>query len=257
MRFLVLQLVVTFGLAGVLMADDLTTRSLTASEQAGVKHKLEAFEKGQINLDNLTDSPESSLELIKYYVLHTNEVTTKMKLPISKSFAAWSKYPEAAKLAQDYVSVYSNDWRGWSMLGGCRLLMKSYNEAIDAYTNAVRLGDKKNIPALGFSALAVDRLAVFENMALAPMLTSMNDVEHFPEKERIEMKCLLIAYSLKTDKKEVFIKTLAETDTHGLSDWKELKDLVLQALQVLISIKMLKCLDICIWLIYSMIYGMH
>ena len=224
MKFLILQLVAIFGLAGVLLAEDLTDMSLTPNEQAEVKQKLAAFDKGQITLTNLTDSQEWSLKLIKYYLSHTNVVTTKMKLPISRSFAAWSKYPDAAKLAEEYVGVYSNDWRGWTVLGLSEFVMQRYDEAIAALTNAVTLGDEKNYAALGGAALAINRLDLFERMVTPHLLISINDVDRFPKEERLKMRCLLIVYALKADKQDIFVKATEGLETEDITSNDTLKN---------------------------------
>jgi len=208
---------VIFGLATAAFADDLQTaqdvqfRPLTEKETVEVAQKLESFDKGSDTLDSLTESQEQTMKILEYYVMHTNEVTTKMKLlPIAKSYAVCSKYPEAAELAQDYVNVYSNDWRGWSVLGGCKLVMKSYNEAVDALTKAARLGDEKNYAALGGAALLADRLDVFERMALPHLVMLINDAGQFPEKERNQMRGLLIVYALKTNNEPIFLKAITK-----------------------------------------------
>ena len=92
MKTFTLQFLI-FGLSIAVFADDshiaqeVQFRPLTGKETIEVKHKLESFERGTTTLDSLTDNQEWTMKLLEYYVSHTNEVTTKMKLPIAKSYA--------------------------------------------------------------------------------------------------------------------------------------------------------------------------
>lgn len=228
MKTNIVQFLLLTQCVGALCAQSVQFHPLTAKETVEVAQKLESFDKGSATLDSLTDSQEWTMKILEYYVMHTNEVTTKMKLPIAKSYAVWSKYPEAAELAQDYVNVYSNDWRGWRVLGGCKLAMKSYNEAVDLILNAARLGDEKNYVGLGLAAVAANRLDILENIVVPHLLVQMNDTKDFPEKQRNQMRGLLIYDALKTDKKEMFIKAIADFDMDKISQWEELEDLIAQ-----------------------------
>jgi hypothetical protein len=71
------------------------------------------------------------------------------------------KYPEATQLAQDYVNVYSNDWQGWRILGRANYEQENINSAVNAYTNAVRLGDVSSCDVLAVIALKANRLDAF------------------------------------------------------------------------------------------------
>jgi len=57
-----------------------------------------------------------------------------MKLPISRCLGATDHCQEAMKLATEYVAVYSNDWRGWRVLGLSRFGQKDYDGALTALT---------------------------------------------------------------------------------------------------------------------------
>ncbi|HSY74446.1 MAG TPA: hypothetical protein VK810_03165, partial [Dongiaceae bacterium] len=151
MKFLTLQFVI-FGLATAASADDLQNFLITTNQAAEIKQKLEAFEKGDINLDETAPSMGGCQKLIDYYSLHTNDVSIKMKLPICRCFAALDKYPEAERLATEYLDVYSNDWRGWKILGVAYLKMANYSAAVEALTNSARLGDGNSYTPLAFAA---------------------------------------------------------------------------------------------------------
>jgi hypothetical protein len=223
MKTRTLQFLFVLVYVGVLRAADISFL-LTAEDAADVKQKLMLFEKDQITLTNLTDSPDGCLKIMTYFLTHTNEVTTKMKLPISRSFANWSKYPEAAKLAQEYLNVYSNDWRGWRVLGGTKVLMKSYDEAIVALTNAIRLGDDENYIALGGAALAVERMDVFESMVAPHLLVMLDDTKRYTEEKRFEMRGVLLAYALNVKKQGIFVKAADGFDAKDILANEGLRD---------------------------------
>jgi RHS repeat-associated protein len=116
-------------------------------------------------------------------------------------------YPEAAQLARQYVNVYSNDWRGWRVLGGTYILMKSYNESIFAYKNAVRLGDKESCQPLAAAAIKADKINIINE--IVPELMDLKDAKATPEKDKLNCISILLLYSVKSDRKDIFIKTLA------------------------------------------------
>jgi hypothetical protein len=210
--------------AFVVFAQHIQPRPLSETESQEVREKLGAFDMGNITLDSLTTNTDGAMKLIEYYLSPTNGVTTKMKLPISKSFAIWGQYPQAAELAQDYVKVYSNDWRGWRVLGGSEVMMKNYDVATKALLKAEQFGDEKNDLALGIAALAVNRLDILEKVVVPHLLVQIYDGAKFPEKQRIQMRGCLIAYALKTDKEDIFIKAVVGVDLSKISEWSELKD---------------------------------
>src|SRR5208282_2371416 len=87
---------------------------LTKKEEVEVRKSLEAYERGGVSLDELTEGPEAKLQrLVSYYRLHTNDVSLRAKLPISRSLGALGMWPEALPLAMEYLQVYSNDWHAW------------------------------------------------------------------------------------------------------------------------------------------------
>ena len=223
MKSIALELMLAIGCTSILCAAEVQIPSLTSHETTEVQRRLEAFEHGKTTLENITDNPEWTLQFIAYYSSRTNDVTTKMKLPISRSFAVWSKYPEAANLAQDYINVYSNDWRGWRVLGGAKLVMGSYNEAISALTNAARLGDEANYVGLGMAALAANRLDVLDSIVVPHLLILKNDGARFSKKERLEMRGVLVAYALQANKEEIFVKAIEDVDVNDIVSQEQLK----------------------------------
>jgi tetratricopeptide (TPR) repeat protein len=186
------------------------TIPLTTNEQAEVRQKLDAFENGNISVDDLTKDKEKCDELIKYYLSHTNKFSIKAKLPISRCYALKGVYPDAARFAQEYVNVYSNDWRGWKILGGSSFFMKSFDKSVQAYSNAVRLGDENSYEPLALAAIKGDRMYIIGG--IIPELMSLKSAKQTPEDNRVHLISILLFYSVKTNQKDVFIKTLEGVD---------------------------------------------
>ena len=208
MKHLILTILAIFGFTCALLAVDTVVASLTTNEQAEVKQKLEAFEKGAMTLKELTErgGDEGRQELIDYYLSHTNDVSVKAKLPISRCFAIMENYQQATRLAADYVQVYSNDWHGWKILGTAHMFMVSNNAAVKELTAAAKLGDDYSYAPLAFTALQNDRLDIVSN--LVQRLLVLKKQEPPPEAGRLDIVTVLVIYSLKADQKEVFIKAL-------------------------------------------------
>ena len=227
MKLSILIILATFGLVSALWAEDTAVISLTTNEQAEIKQSLSAFERGEIGLDEASGLPNSCDKVVSYYVLHTNDVSVKMKLPISRSFAMSEQYSEAAKLAQEYINVYSNDWHGWRVLGGANMAMQLYDQAVSAYTNAVRLGDEEDYAALGAAAWAADRLDVLQDTVVPRLLVSKDDTARFSKEKRLEMRMILAGYSLRVDKQDIFTEALDGVDFQDVLHRDDLKQLVI------------------------------
>jgi tetratricopeptide (TPR) repeat protein len=211
MKLLLLQFVI-LGLATAAFANDEQFFFITTNQAASVKKKLEAYEKGVLHLRDLTENAgtEGCRELIGYYLLHTNDISVKAKIPISRTFAAGEMYPQAIKLAQEYVNVYSNDWLGWSLLGYYYSSINYSNEAINGYSNAVRLGDKDSYEPLAGNALKYGRTDVVKN--IVPQLMALKESKQTPEENKLNLISMLLFYSAKTDQKNIFIQTLKGED---------------------------------------------
>jgi hypothetical protein len=108
--------------------------------------------------------------MISFYLSNSNSMTLKMKLPIARTYALCGLFPQAADLAQLYVNRYTNDWEGWDLLGGAKLMLERFDEAFVATTNVLRLGSDRNITSGAYLALKADRLDVYEGMMLNRLL---------------------------------------------------------------------------------------
>ncbi|MCO5052679.1 MAG: hypothetical protein M9920_10280 [Verrucomicrobiae bacterium] len=188
---------------------------LTKAEAEEIRNELEQYDKGKVPVEEVPKvvNEANMGKIVAYHLAHTNGITTKMKLPIGRSYAMFSLYPEAAELAREYVNTYSNDWKGWSLLAGAKAGLKSHDEALMAATNVVRLGSERNIATIGLLALSTDRVDIFENLLLKRLLvlkdaTTNSVQDRLTGQDKLEIVTALVAYSLKAKKEEVFNQAL-------------------------------------------------
>ena len=216
---------VLFGLLPILQANDF---ALTTNEQAEVRQTLEDFQNGKVSLDEITvDRDETwGRKVLGYFVTHTNEVTTKMKLPISRIFAGLGGYRQAAILAQEYVSVYSNDWHGWRILGSADLSMTNFSGALRAYTNAVRLGDDGSVVPLAFMAMKMGELDVVR--ANVHRLFAIKGSKETESVKPLDAVTALVLYSLRSNQQDIFLKALDGVDASTIASKSDLEFLVKQ-----------------------------
>ena len=115
MRRLILIILAIFNPASVLPAVDLQFFSITTNQAAEAKQTLDAYENGRLTLQDLYENAgtEGCRKLVGYYLLHTNEITAKARLPIGRSLAGFNLFSEATNLGAQYVTVFSNDWHGF------------------------------------------------------------------------------------------------------------------------------------------------
>lgn len=226
MKTLILQFVI-LGLATAALANNEEYFSITTNQAAEVKQTLELFDKGEITLDQITVGRDEMWghTLVVYYETHTNDVTTSMKLPISRCYGAMDRYSEAVRLAQDYVTVFSNDWRGWRIIGSANIDLKNFDAAVSAYTNAVRLGDNDGscIP-LAFTAMKIDRLDIVKN--ILSRLFDLKNSKTLSHRKSLEAVGALVLYSLRTNQKDIFAKALSGLSNNDFMSRNDLKFLV-------------------------------
>jgi hypothetical protein len=219
-RLLLLSILAIFNLVSVLLAVDLQYFSITTNQAAEVKQTLDAFENGKLTLQDLNENAgtEGCRKLVGYYLLHTNEITAKARLPVGRSFNGFNLFSEATNLGAQYVTVFSNDWHGWRLLGAAYNSLNLSNESIRAYSNAVKLGDKDSYASLAQVALRYNRLDLVKDML--PQLFSLKDNPQTPEKNKLHLTSILIFYSARAHQKDIFIKTLEGEDMKQiLQNW--------------------------------------
>jgi len=169
--------------------------------------RMAAFESGEMTLDQLTESPKWDDELVAYYQDHKDEVPVKWKLPISRCLAGLGRYAEAAKVATEYLDVYSNSARGWRIVGQAQLMETNYNEAIVALTNAINLGDTFSYKVLGAAALGAGRTNLLRDIVV-PHLLKDKDAKGISKDEKLDMALILVCYSLQANQQEIFVQSL-------------------------------------------------
>jgi hypothetical protein len=198
--------------------------TITEAEAAEVKLRLEAYEKGVLSLEDLNDGTQ---KLVAYYLAYASSVPTKAKLPLSCAFGRYDLHAAATRLAADYVSVYSNDWRGWRVLGFAHTQMDNVKAAIAAYTNAVRLGDKDSCGMLAANAIDDHQLELVNG--LVPDMLKLQHDSTTSKLYWMELTGVLVLYSVKADREDVFLKAMEGADLEAILSRKELKGYVERA----------------------------
>ncbi|MDD5139653.1 MAG: hypothetical protein PHY43_05255 [Verrucomicrobiales bacterium] len=227
MKTTVTTIILFLGLAFFACVDGISA-DLTQTDIAQVKSELQAFEKGQLTLEEVTELGGEAWgrKLVAYYETHTNDVTTKMELPVSRCYGAMGKYSEAVKCAQKYVNVFSNDWRGWRIIGSASLDMQNLNVAVDAYVNAVRLGDDGSCAPLAFTAMKTDRLDVVRD--IVPRLLALKNSKPTRYVKPLDIVTALVLYSLRSNQGDIFVKALSGVGVGDILSRSDLEFLVRQ-----------------------------
>lgn len=178
-------------------------------------------------MEALTKEKETGLQIIRYYLENSNSITTKMKLPVSRCFAAVGKFPEAATLAEQYVGTYSNDWHGWRILSSASGLLSDFDKAVSAGTNAVRLGDKVSAIAVSFYALKLDQLDVVQS--LLPELLGIMEANTTNTEDRKDATGALLAYAVRAKREDIFLRVLKGVKVEEIISRDDDLKVVLQA----------------------------
>jgi tetratricopeptide (TPR) repeat protein len=208
--------------------------SSAETNNAAIKEKLkafdEAFDDGSADWEDvLSDASPMWLKAVTdYYLQHSNSITLKMKLPISRCFALSADFPKALELATEYADVYSNDWRAWRIITGSRLAMNSYEEALTAAEREVELGDDHNYAGFGVAALALNRFDILQTNVI-PHILAIKDMERFDREERLSMRIILVSYAIEADKREIFEKALEGITVEDILSKRGFSNLVVHA----------------------------
>ena len=191
-----------------------------------VKQELRDFEQGKLSLEALTENGGEKFDrrLIAFYSQHTNEVSVKALLPISRCFFIFDDFEQARRLAQQYVQVYSNDWHGWHIIGTANICLTNYDRALTGYTNAVRLGDKESCVQLGFCAWKLERLDIMTEI-LPCMFAAKDNAKS--EKDKTDAVAVLVIYATNANREDVFVKALAGVHPSEVAAREDLTDVVL------------------------------
>lgn len=198
----------------------------TAKANAEVKQKLRDFEQGKLSLEALTENggEDFNRRLVTFYSRHTNEVSVKALLPISRCYALFDDFNQAAQLAERYVQVYSNDWHGWRIVGAANAALTNFDKAVSGYTNAVRLGDSESCVLLGLCAWKLNRLEIMKE--ILPCVFAAKDNAK-SEKDKTDAVAVLVIYATNADREDVFVKALAGLRPSEIAAREDLTDIVL------------------------------
>jgi tetratricopeptide (TPR) repeat protein len=232
LKYLVLQSLLYLALPTLLFADEPESFSITTNQAMQMQRRLNAYEKGQINIHDLNEnaSEEENRELIGFYLLHTNELSLKDKLAVGRSYSYFRMFPEAIQLTAEYLNVYSNDFHAWNVLGSCYMGSKSFDKAIDAYTNSVRLGDKMSYISLVGAALLGGRWEIVQGAI--PKLLELKKSDHLSQDDEHNMLVILLSYSIKFEQEDIFVKALDGVSSEQISSEQDSKWLVTSGCQL-------------------------
>jgi hypothetical protein len=205
---------------------------LSDAETKRLARDLRDYDQGTLSYRELfkPGRPEADTNLAAYYFARSNSLTVKMKLPISSSLAGIDHFPEAAALAREYVAVYSNDWRGWAVIGGAEFFLKHYEASLAADTNAAALGDESNYAGLGFAAVELGRLDVFARFA--PAILRRKDSEEITEDERLQLVVVLTGYANKAKHPEILLQAMRGITARQIESLPALKLLVRDSCEI-------------------------
>ena len=197
--------------------------STSADDLRQAGESIRKFERGTSQLVELSEAEGSRgrQRLISYYVsnANTNTISLKAKLLISRCFALEKDFREAALLAEQYVQVYSNDWRGWRILGSSSCALSNWNKGVMAFTNAVILGDEACYQLLAIAALQADRLDLVRD--IVPHLLILKEAKRTDENDKLEIVMGLALYAFKADQKDVFVKALERVPAEKILSRKD------------------------------------
>lgn len=228
MKFALIQSIVLLIFCGCSKTKQDQVPTLSAEDTAEVRSKLEQFDKGVIPLSDVSGDPDFGKKLLLYYEAHANEMTLKMTLPVSRVLAIFRQFEPAIALASPYVRVYSNDWHAWKILGGANMMLKNFPAALNAYTNATRLGDDSSCGPLAGAALRVDRMDIVREMV--PHLLELK-IKPTEGVERLDIVMVLMVYSLRAEKPEIFVQALDGIKPEDIQSRKDLSGILEQGCQ--------------------------
>lgn len=179
-----------------------------SKQTPSVEDKLKGFENRSVSLEELTEEGGAPLrqEIVRYYTNHINRVSVKAKLVVSRCFALEHDFQSAAQLAEEYIAVYTNDYRGWRILGGASSLLDRNDRAFEAYKKAVALGDETCYVPLAGAALDLNRLDAVRE--IVPQLLRLKTSKEPPKFVKLEIIGVLALYARKAEDKDVFLKAL-------------------------------------------------
>ena len=205
---------------------------ITSNQAAVIGQKLKDYEVGKLDLESFGEKAQSDewRQLIGYYLLHTNDISTKAKLPVGRCYAQFNMIAQATQLGEEYVNVYSNDWRGWRLLGYCYDVSDNANKAILAYSNCAELGHTLSYEQLGGCAARNNRWDVVKS--IAPQLLALEKSKATPQDTKLNVITILLMYSMAKGQKEIFVETLQGENMNDILQNKGVRQDVTSGLEI-------------------------
>jgi tetratricopeptide (TPR) repeat protein len=210
MKNTALFVVVVFATALSACAQEAKPRQalLGAEETLSVARIITNCATHEDKLLDLYDESQSPLrkKIIIYYQSVTNRVSAEQKIVIAACMGKENDFHGAAKLLEEYVQVFTNSMRGWTMLGTSFAMLDQHEKALSPYERAIALGDEASISGLCGSALFINRLDVVKRYV--PDLLRLKDAKQPPEFIKQEIIGILAVYAVKTNEEDLFLKAL-------------------------------------------------
>lgn len=178
--------------------------------------------------------------IVSYYETNTSRMPVRHTLVVGACMGKDGDFQRAAELAESYVAVYSNDWRGWQMLGSASYMLDRNERAFSAYKKAVALGEDTCYAPLAVVALDLNRLDAVRE--ILPQLLRIKNSEEPPKFVKLEIVAALSVYAQRAHSKEVFLKALEGLKVEDILSRDDIAAAVVKACQ---EFKAAEVQDIC------------
>jgi hypothetical protein len=224
------KLAISLSLIGIICACDNQSQRRHRKSDTAVALELKEFELGWISLDELAerDGTAGRQRILDYFETHPVTTSLTMKLAVSHCYAMEGRYSEAAALAEQYVGVYSNDYRGWRIIGSANLQLNLVEKGFWGYTNAVILGGAPDACAeLGAAALKHDRLDLAHGVV--PQLLEQRYDGSLSIDHRAQVLAMLADYAVRSGESNVFLAAVTNLPVAEFETRPEAAHAVLQA----------------------------
>lgn len=181
---------------------------ITGEDIELVQSRIRENEAGRIDLYSMADEAFGT-KFIAYCENTTNRIPTKAKLALSRCIGRAGRLSEAIKLAEEYVQVYSNDWRGWRIIGVAAYNGHDFAKALAPLEKGVKLGgvegEELHLP-LADCAYKMGRMDILDT--LVPSLIKLRQSAEIPEAEKQQITLLLVLHSFDKNDPGLFVKGL-------------------------------------------------
>lgn len=207
MNYLLSLLMLVF--AGTTYAQPAPSFDISTNDYLRIGRELKAYDNSFLDVKTVLGNgdPERARLLIGFYLVDSNAVSTKSKLPIAGAFAELHMYTNNLILTKEYLASYSNDWQAWDSRGDCAMLLGMTNEGYIAYKNAAKISGRDYlIVAWAGAALLLNKYDEMED--LLPTVIKVKNSKDMDVGDRTSALSVLLAYSLFKKQKNFFIDSL-------------------------------------------------